>query len=290
MTNRDSTIRDHQQRIARVLTYIQDNIGAPLLLEDLAAVANFSPFHFHRIFTAHTGETLSGYIRRVRLDRAANQLLVSREPVTAVALNAGYETPAAFTKAFKQHFGQPPAEFRQARRLDACPPPLVMLPPIPKETAMKPEIRTLTGQTVLFVRRTGNYATAASAAWSALMPIAYSQRLMSADTRSIGIGYDNPAITPEDKIRYDACITVPDTVKPTGEAGIQTIAGGRYAVFLHKGPYEGLAKTYRAIMGDWYPASGARLRDLPCFEVYLNRDPRKTKPENLRTEIYVPTD
>jgi DNA gyrase inhibitor GyrI len=61
-----------------------------------------------------------------------------------------------------------------------------------------------------------------------------------------------------------------------------------YAAFLHVGPYENLGETYRAIFAGWLPASGEELRDAPCYEVYLNRDPRRTKPENLRTEIHVP--
>ncbi|HHN64634.1 MAG TPA: GyrI-like domain-containing protein [Nitrospirae bacterium] len=69
---------------------------------------------------------------------------------------------------------------------------------------------------------------------------------------------------------------------------MQTIPGGRYAVFLHKGPYDRFDETYNMIFSKWLPQSGERLRDVPSFEVYLNRDPRRTKPENLRTEIWVP--
>jgi len=58
-------------------------------------------------------------------------------------------------------------------------------------------------------------------------------------------------------------------------------------MFLHKGAYENLKATYDRI-GDWIVESGVEIRDLPMFEKYLNRDPRRTKPENLKTEIYVP--
>jgi len=78
-----------------------------------------------------------------------------------------------------------------------------------------------------------------------------------------------------------------DTLKPSGEVFIKDIGGAKYAVFLHKGAYEGLKSTYDSI-GDWIVQSGAELRDEPLFERYLNRDPRRTKPENLRTEIYIP--
>jgi len=121
-----------------------------------------------------------------------------------------------------------------------------------------------------------------------LMSFAYPRRLMKKDTRMIGIGHDNPQITVEDKIRYDACITIDGEVTPDGELGIQTIQGGLYAVYLHKGSYSGFSASYSAIISEWLPASGKSLRNAPCREMYLNRDPRRTKPENLRTEIYIP--
>jgi AraC family transcriptional regulator len=77
-------------------------------------------------------------------------------------------------------------------------------------------------------------------------------------------------------------------VKPEGEVGMQRIGGGRYAVFLHSGPYEKLGETYNAIYSQWLPQAGVKLREALCFEEYLNRDPRRTKPEKLRTEIFVP--
>ena len=153
---------------------------------------------------------------------------------------------------------------------------------------MKPEIRTLLEQRVLFVRKTGRYDKAASEAWATLMGFAYSRRLINKDTKGIGISHDDPEITPEENIRYDACISIHGHVKPEGEVGVQTISSGRYAVFLHKGPYQNFVETYRYIFSSWLPENDEKLRDMPCFELYLNRDPSRTKPANLRTEIFVP--
>jgi AraC family transcriptional regulator len=287
MTNRTGTVNDHRERLNRVLVYIQNNIDQPLSLAPLAAVANFSPFHFHRIFSAYIGESVHEHIRRVRLEKAAQKLALAAGPITEIALAAGYETPAAFTKAFKQLFGKNPTEFMKLKQRD----PSAVRPRVPggrREHIVKPEMRTLSPQKVLFVRKTGPYATAAAEAWSALMSYAYSHHTISQETKTIGISHDSPDITPEEKIRYDACLTMEGPVKPEGAVGVQTVAGGRYAVFLHKGPYKNFTKSYDHIMARWYPESGETLRDLPCFEIYLNRDPRKTKPENLRTEIHVP--
>ncbi len=288
MASREKTVADHKERINRVLLYIQDNISGSLSLETLSKVACFSPFHFQRLFYAYVGETLSSYVRRVRLEKAAIKLIHTDAPVTSIALDAGYETPAAFTKAFGQHFGKTPSEFKAIKGIEFSQKLLELNEGDKEGIAVKPEIRSMPEQKVLFVRRTGKYEKAASEAWSALMKFAYSRKLMTKNTCGIGISHDDPNITPEEKIRYDACITIDRVVKPEGDVGIQTIAGGRYAMFLHRGAYERFEDTYRAIFSKWLPESGERLRDCPCFEVYLNRDPRRTKPENLKTEIYVP--
>lgn len=286
--SKENTIADHKERINRVLLFIQDNLNNPLRLETLSNVACFSPFHFHRLFYAYVGETLSDYVRRVRLERAATKLIHTGEPITSIALDAGYETPAAFTKAFGQYFGKTPSEFRTVKGIGFSQKMLELNVTDKEEKAVKPEIRKKKEQKVLFVRRTGKYDKAASEAWSTLTKFAYSRKLITKNTLGIGIPHDDPDITPEEKIRYDACITIDKDVKPEGDIGIQTLAGGRYAVFLHKGPYEKLKDTYRAIFSHWLPSSGEKLRDALCLEVYFNRDPRRTKPENLRTEIYIP--
>ena len=205
-----------------------------------------------------------------------------------MALDAGYETPAAFTRAFRERFGVSPSEFRGQRREVV---PLCAENSATRENVvMQPEMKKFPETRVLFVRMTGPYNEAAPAAWEALCGFAYGNRLMTRDTQMIGIGHDSPEITAEDKIRYDACVSITSDVRPEGEVGVRTIAGGRHAVFLHKGAYAGLSETYRYIFADWLAASGLTLRDQPHFEVYLNRDPRRTKPENLRTEIWVPVE
>lgn len=99
--------------IEEVIRYIREHIHEPLHRETLAAVAGFSIPHFHRVFTAHMGESAASYIRRLRLERAARKLRMGAVDITEVALAAGYESHAAFSKAFKQQFGFSPREFRQ---------------------------------------------------------------------------------------------------------------------------------------------------------------------------------
>ena len=107
----------HYERINRVKRYIREHLDQDLNREDLAKLAGYSVPHFHRIFTAHGGESISTYVRRVRMEQAARQLLAAEVNVTEVALNSGYETHSAFDKAFKQQFGFNPSEFRALNRI-----------------------------------------------------------------------------------------------------------------------------------------------------------------------------
>ena len=108
------SIRDEiPTRIEGVMRYIREHLHEPLDRETLAAVAGFSIPHFHRVFTAQVGESAVSYIRRLRLERAGRKLRMGAVDITEVALAAGYDTHAAFSKAFKQQFGLSPREFRQ---------------------------------------------------------------------------------------------------------------------------------------------------------------------------------
>jgi AraC family transcriptional regulator len=108
-----ANIQGYNERLDDVRQYIREHINEPLSREVLAAVAGFSIPHFHRIFTTHMGENISNYVRRVRLERAGRKLRMGAVDITEVALAAGYDTHAAFGKAFKQQYGLSPSQFRQ---------------------------------------------------------------------------------------------------------------------------------------------------------------------------------
>lgn len=113
MLSEPQIFQDQYDAIKDVMEYIRQHIHEPLDRETLAAVAGFSIPHFHRVFTAHVGESAISYVRRLRLERAARKLRMGAVDITEVALAAGYDSHAAFGKAFKQQFGLSPSEFRQ---------------------------------------------------------------------------------------------------------------------------------------------------------------------------------
>lgn len=106
-------LQDYSECIEAVMRYIREHISEPLDREMLAGVAGFSVPHFQRVFTARVGESAASYVRRLRMERAGRKLRMGAVNITEVALAAGYDTHAAFSKAFKQQFGLSPSEFRQ---------------------------------------------------------------------------------------------------------------------------------------------------------------------------------
>ena len=103
----------YAERIAAVERYVGQHMDERLDREVLAAVAGFSVPHFHRLFSAHLGQNIASYVRRARMLRAGRKLRMGAVDITEVALAAGYDTHAAFSKAFKRQFGLSPSEFRQ---------------------------------------------------------------------------------------------------------------------------------------------------------------------------------
>ncbi len=281
----DASLPIYQQRVRKALTFLEQNLSPVPSLAQIAAAAGFSPWHFHRIFSAFTGESVGACVKRLRLEKAAARLINTTDRVLDVALDAGFESESSFAKAFKAHFSQPPGSFRKSAKHK----PTSDNPTTMTTAEIQPvEVSRFEPIEVYFVRKTGPYGESAGAAFGALMPFVYGNRLITPASRCFGISWDDPSITQPDKVRYDAATTVEIEHPLSGEVERKSIEGGRYAVFLHKGPYENLFKTYDSIYSKWLPESGETLRDLPPVEEYLNRDPRRTKPENLRTHIRIP--
>jgi AraC family transcriptional regulator len=273
------TRRTHQIKINRALQYIERNIDKPLSLQDVAQMACLSPYHFHRLFRSIVGEPLYDYIKRIRLESAALQLRYTGDTVDKVSEQTGYARSTSFSKAFRKQFGRSPRGYRgehtgkhsgPARHLIGI--SRVDLEPI----------------RLVYLRKVGDYKSAAAKAWQELLPMAYQQGLINHQTRAIGVTYDSPDITESFRIRYDACVTVSDTQEVADTLNTQTLAGGHYVRFRHAGPYENMEETYQYIYGQWLADNDAELRNVPVFCRYHQLDPSHVDPKELLSDIFIP--
>ncbi|HYM05006.1 MAG TPA: AraC family transcriptional regulator [Terriglobales bacterium] len=292
---RTVTLHDYKRRMLRVLVHIQQHLDEPLRLEELAGVSCFSPYHFHRVFKGMVGESVKEYVRRLRLERAASQLKLGSASVIDIALGAGYDSHEAFTRSFKTAFGTAPSQFRLARRVELARVPsgvhyhepiTIRFRTLRRGGSMKVEIKQLKPMRVAFMRHIGPYGEVGKT-WEQFLTVMGKDGYLGGNPMMLGICHDDPEVTPPTKLRYDACLTVGEDFAPSGDIGVQTVAGGEYAMTTHTGPYNQLGRTYAEFLGQWLPRSGRELRHAPCFEVYLN-DPQSTPPEELLTDIYAP--
>jgi len=284
MNERLTTRSDYAMRLERVFRWLADHLDDTLDLSRLADVAAMSPYHFHRIYHAMQGETAAETVRRLRLHRAAVELITGELPVARIAGRAGYGSQEAFTRAFKAAYGVPPARYRAS----FVPSPTLGRTEDAMDTTMTYEatIRETPALRVAALAHHGDYINIGST-FERLMAMAAGQDLLGPWTRSIGIYYDDPASTPREALRADACVTLPDGKLPDGDLRLGEIRGGRYAVTLHVGPYAELHFPYTWLYGTWLPKSGEEAAHAPSIEEYLN-DARVVPPSELRTEIWLP--
>lgn len=286
-----STEQLYRQRILHVQMYIQQNLDRELSLEELAGKSYFSVYHFHRVFRAVVGlapggESLKEHIRRLRIERAASDLKHTNNSIINIALDAGYQTHEAFTRAFGAAFGCSPSDFQSNNNITPQRTIVHNRNPIIGDGQMEVKIKNIETMRVAFVRHVGPYNQVGKA-WDCLCTHLGKNGHLGSGSKFIGICYDDPEVTAPEKIRYDACITVDDNFVPEKDVAVQTIDGGEYAVTTHFGPYDKLGQTYAMLFGQWLLQSGRELRSDPCLEFYLN-DPDSTDPDDLLTDICLP--
>ena len=197
--------QQYQERVQKVKRYIQEHLEDELCLTELSDIACFSAFHFQRLFSALQGEPLYAYIRRLRLQHAADELVYSNNRIIDIAMKAGYATQAAFNKAFKQASGLTPVEFRENKRQKmAFSKQQYRL--IYGDVNIKPEMITLDAQAIIYVREFSYQTSSREKAFSKLCDIALKHHLLDENSRFFSMGHDNPDITAEENLRYDACM------------------------------------------------------------------------------------
>ncbi|HSA96253.1 MAG TPA: AraC family transcriptional regulator [Acidobacteriota bacterium] len=306
------TQKEYARRLNLALDHIHRNISLDISLGKLAAVACFSPYHFHRLFSALVGESPAEYVRRLRLEKAAGLLV--NEPlrtVTDIALACGFATSALFCRLFKARFGQSPTAWRsggfekrkngqQVRKKgkDGS-----LRPAYPGPDRSRTEARR-TGMTkrpavriedlppcrVAYVKHMRGYEDSAGIgeAFETLFAWAGPRGFMGPDMRVLGVALDNPDITPRDKCRYCACVVVNDRAAPDGRVGIMTLRPGTYAVGRFSGGAGVFREAYGYMYGTWLPKSGWQPDDAPGFESYIGEPTGTLARPRFIFDLYIP--
>ncbi|HEY0945785.1 MAG TPA: helix-turn-helix domain-containing protein [Opitutaceae bacterium] len=278
--------RSVDRRLLRSQLFIEENLANSLALAPLARRAGMSRFHFLRCFSRLAGEPVGRHIQRLRLERAAFDLLYSRARVIDIALDAGFESPEAFARAFGRWCGLSPRRFRTARPILNEPAPVA--PEWRKEFARyRAEFCVEPAQLIRFVRRQGVMSAAVSGAWEKMNRLLDGR--ISPDARQlVTFTPDFPRITPPDKLRFDVGIVAKHSpALPSDELMERPLPGGRYAVFRIELSHEArhvLDLFWRYLYLIWAPTTGVQIR--PWGAYHLSRPLGRLGA--LRVEVHVP--
>lgn len=290
MKNRTRHI--YMQRMDQVVALLQQAVDAGQDLPDparLAEVAHISPFHFHRVYRALTGETPGGTVARLRMLRAVQQLASSELAVTDVALSAGYETPQAFARAFRQVCGATPSELRADPERQAAVSDQLARAPEPArqaDTPLKVEVVSVVPFRVMAVRHRGSFHDL-NLAYSKLYTWAAERGVIERIQGIFGLPLHDARDTPPEQTEFDAAVLIDAPVEAGDGVTAQIWGGGEWARARHVGPYEGLLNFTDRMLAEWFPTSGHTLRDVPIYREFLD-DPEETPAALCRADVYLP--
>jgi AraC family transcriptional regulator len=254
--------------VRKAIWFVESHFSQPIALEDVAAHCGVSPYHLTRAFAAVTGQPLMRYVRARRLTEAARALADGAPGILAVALEAGYASHEAFTRAFREQFGRTPEAIRDRGHLDD----LALTVPFPMDDTVaaaigEPRMKT-TRRPLLIAgigqRYSSETAAAMPAQWQRFAPH------IGTITGQIGTAAYGVICNGDDDGNVDYVSGVEVSAfsdLPAGFVRVR-IAPAHYAVFVHGDHIAAIRATFAAIWEGWLPRSGCRIADAPFFERY----------------------
>lgn len=305
---KENTRSFYESLVRRAVAQVAASVDEALDLAELARHAAISPLHFHRIFRGMVGETPIELHRRLRLERAASLLARTDTKIGSIASEAGYETHESFTRSFRDAYATSPSEYRararEAERSGSEPPRAELsttcglhyanrheadlaLSLNRAEPSLEVVFEYLPERRVAAISHVGPYPTLYLAFERLARVPATSGLWQLPGAALVGLFHDDTESTPNDELRSDAGIIVPeDAVIPAPLIELR-LPGGRYARTTHFGAHERLSDAWPRFMGQWLPYSGERIAPGPMYEVFRNLR-RSTPVDQLRTDLYLP--
>jgi len=148
---------------------------------------------------------------------------------------------------------------------------------------MKVEVKQMSETHIAYVRHMRGYQDTQGLreAWDKICKWAGAHDFIGPKTLFIGISHDDPEVTPVDKCRTDACVTVPAGTRGSGEVKVTALPAGKYAVFSFEGKPEEIKGAYNFVYGKWLPESGYQPVDSPCYEIYRNEPDKDPEGKHI---------
>jgi AraC family transcriptional regulator len=285
---------DYVARVNRAIDHVMRRLDEPLPLDDVARVACFSPFHFHRIFRALVGETLAQFVKRARLERAI--AMMTHQPdasLTDVALACGFASSSDFSRSFRDRYGVPPSAldtgtFRDARRAALQAAVVVPIPRLPagaNPDGFAVTIRDVPERRVAYERVTRPYEGGVVEAAERML--AWARARGFAGGQWLGYQWDDPEIVPLDRCRYDVGLEVPADVRADGAIGAIDFPPMQLAEIAIDGPIELEMRAIDWLFGTWLPTSGRAPDHQPMFEAW-DGEPFADGPTRFRLRVQLP--
>lgn len=288
---------NYRKSLEQAVIYIENHLGYNIKVEDVAKAAGYSYYHLNRQFTAILGESIGSYIKKRRLADASKKLLYSDLKIIDIAIEYGFDSPEAFSRAFKAIYKVSPQSYRQNRldifiggkeRLDTgLLDHLVRNVTVHPRIVGLPEIRVagIRGETTLRDNRLRELWDRTNSLYSQIP-----NRIPGG--RSFGICEacaENTLYTMNEDILFtEVAGTEVSSFEGLTEPFVQkVIPGGRYAVFTHRGTLRMLPQTFDYIWGTWFLTTKEELDWREDFELYDERFLGYDHPDS-EVDLYIP--
>jgi AraC family transcriptional regulator len=287
---------EYAQRINRVIDYLRGNLDRQVKLEELAKVACFSEFHFHRIFSAISGETLKNFTNRLRLEKAARLLRYSDQNLTDIALECGFSSSATFSRAFRSGYDTSPSQFRKSGEIKKSKIRKELFPEdkygvamsaAEKRAAFPVRLIDIPERQVAYIRVTNAFdMDRPLAALNTMIRWAKSQDIFSQGTL-FGMSVDDPHVTPKHLYRYEVCLAsaLPFTCME-GMSKLKMPARS-YAAIKVSGDIHKVATAWDYLYRDWLINSAYEPEHAPALEVFLDKE-RATDWSHFELDLCLP--
>lgn len=272
--------------VAKALWYIDSHFEQEISLEDIANCAGVSRFHLLRAFSSATGQSIMRYVRARRLHRAARQLADGAGDILCVALDAGYGSHEAFTRAFRDQFGATPESIRRQRHLDNIPTPEIFAMSSMPAIALQPP-RVEDGRLLLLAGIVERYAGETCSKGIPGQWQRFGRYLGHVPGQLGGVAYGVCYnFDDENNMDYLCGVEVADFGALPPEFARLRVTPQRYVVFTHAQHVSAIRGTWNAVWNEWLPKSGRTVADAPFYERYdTNFNPQTG---NGGVELWIP--